>query len=239
MRRAILFDLGNTLAAYWPRAEFPIILRAAILAARSCLDEEGLPTIPAEVMWQRVQEEDHSAPDHRVRPLEERLVRIFGLDVRSSGDLMDRMCRRFMEPIFRRGRCYPDAWSTLEKLRVLGIKTAIISNSPWGSPAKLWREEIKRLGLASRVDAVVFCGDVGWRKPAPQIFRFALDRLGVRPAESLFVGDDPRWDLAGPRAVGIDAILIDREGALSCPDERPIRELGELWQVLDGSGTIS
>jgi len=47
------------------------------------------------------------------------------------------------------------------------IKTAIVSNSPWGSSANAWRHELMRHGLLERVDAAVFCGDVGWRKPNP------------------------------------------------------------------------
>jgi putative hydrolase of the HAD superfamily len=142
------------------------------------------------------------------------------------------MCRRFMVPIFGQGWLYPDTMSTLEALRDKGFKTAIVSNTPWGSPAALWRQEIERLGLRERVDVDVFCDDVGWRKPAPQIFEYVLQELDVEPGDCLFVGDDPRWDLVGPRALGMEAILIDRAGTMQVAGEEPIHSLDELWERL-------
>ena len=84
------------------------------------------------------------------------------------------------------------------------------------------------MGLIEHVDALVFCSDVGWRKPDPRVFQFVLEKLEVTPQECLFVGDDPKWDLVGPRAVGIEAALIDRRGVLEVPEEDPIRSLDEL-----------
>jgi putative hydrolase of the HAD superfamily len=66
------------------------------------------------------------------------------------------------------------------------------------------------LGIGALVDAAIFCTDVGWRKPARQVFQHVLDRLEVKASEALFVGDDRRWDVEGPRRVGIESILIER-----------------------------
>jgi FMN phosphatase YigB (HAD superfamily) len=57
-----------------------------------------------------------------------------------------------------------------------GFRTGIISNSPWGSPANLWRAEVQRLELLDAVDVTAFCGDVGWRKPARAISAHAGPR---------------------------------------------------------------
>jgi FMN phosphatase YigB (HAD superfamily) len=38
---------------------------------------------------------------------------------------------------------------------------------PLGGPAASWKEELARHGRLDQVDAVVFCVDVGWRKPHP------------------------------------------------------------------------
>lgn len=58
------------------------------------------------------------------------------------------------------------------------------------------------------VDETVFCVDVGWRKPAPQIFEHTLARLGVAAYRALFVGDDLRWDVEGARRSGIAPVLL-------------------------------
>ncbi len=233
MKRAVLFDLGGTLAHYFERAEFPGILEQAIAEVRGYLRQQQLLRVSAEAMWQAVQEEDHEAPDYRVRPLEERLIRIFQLgDPLPSSSLILEMCRCFTRPMFATGRCYEDALPALHRLRSEGFQTAIVSNTPWGSPAALWREEVERLGLGDCVDAVVFCRDAGWRKPARPIFDLAIQQVGAAPGQCLFVGDDPRWDLAGPRAAGMEAILIDRRGTVDHAGEDPIRTLHELWDRL-------
>jgi putative hydrolase of the HAD superfamily len=226
---AVLFDLGNTLVAYWERTEWPEVLHSGIEGAMRFLEREGRLHVSADTVWERVEDHQHELPGHRVYPLQERLAGIFGLP-REGEALLSEACRHFLAPMFARGRPYVDVPPTLAALRDAGIKTAIVSNSPWGSPAVLWREEIERLGLRQQVDADVFCGDVGWRKPARPIFGLALHRLGVAPKRCVFVGDDPRWDLAGPRALGMRALLIDRTGRSAYADECPIRCLHELWE---------
>ena len=229
MKNTALFDLGGTLAQYFERSEFPDILEQAITEVQNYLRPKGLLHISPEAMWRRVRDEDHEARDYRVRPLEERLARIFQLDDSlQPRSLIMAMCRCFMKPIFATGRRYEDTLPALQKLRSGGFKTAIVSNTPWGSPAVLWREEIERLGLSEWVDVVVFCRDVGWRKPARQIFEFTLEKLQARPQHCIFVGDDPRWDLGGPKAVGIEAVLIDRRGAMQDAGGGVIKNLYEL-----------
>jgi putative hydrolase of the HAD superfamily len=228
MKDAILFDLGNTLVQYYERQEFPALLEQAIREVQSYLQKQGLLTVPADLMWQRVAEENHESADHRVRPLEGRLARIFQLDPAHGAGVVEAICRRFTAPLFARGRPYEDAVPVLRQLRSEGIRTAIVSNAPWGSPGALWREELERLGLSRWVDVAVFCTDVGWRKPAQPIFQFALTKLGAEPRTCLFVGDDPRWDLAGPQAIGIEALLIDRHGTIA---ETPGTSIHNLHEV--------
>jgi len=235
MKNTVLFDLGGTLVHYFERHEFPGILELAITEVQNYLLQKDLLRVSPEDMWRKVREEDYESSDYRVRPLEERLVRIFQLDdLAQSGDLITAMCRCFMKPIFARGYCYEDTLPILKGLKSRGFNTAIVSNTTWGSPANLWREEIDRLGLSAYTDAVVFCRDVGWRKPAKEIFEFTLKKLQALPQQCIFVGDDPRWDLVGPRAVGIEPILIDRQGVIQHVEKGPkcIRNLNELLDKL-------
>jgi len=232
MKKVVLFDLGNTLIQYYGRAEFPDILKQAIGGVQEYLRDEGIPNPSTESIWQRVEEDNHEVEDHRVRPLEGRLIRIFQLD-NPSDEVVMGACRRFMKPIFAIARRYDDALPVLKELGEMGIRRAIVSNTAWGSPAVLWREELARFGLDKHVDAAFFCRDAGWRKPARQIFDFILDKLQEKPEDCIFVGDDPRWDLVGPRAVGIEAVLINRQGTMEDLREKPIKNLHELINRLD------
>jgi HAD superfamily hydrolase (TIGR01509 family) len=55
-------------------------------------------------------------------------------------------------------------------------------------------------------DATVISGDVGLHKPQPEIYRMACERLGIEPAEAVFV-DDLRENVAGAEAIGMAAVL--------------------------------
>jgi putative hydrolase of the HAD superfamily len=230
MRRAVLFDLGNTLVHYFFKAEFPALLEQGIAGVRDYLGQVDLLRVSPECMWRNVKTENHEAQDHRVRSLEGRLQRIFQLEPARA--VTDAMCRAFLQPLLAGATPYEDSWSTLDALRARGWRVAIVSNLPWGSPAAPWREEVARQGLSQRVDAVVFCADAGWRKPARQIFAFTLAKLRVCPQDCVFVGDDPRWDLAGPRSVGMEAVLLDRHGLASDSGETALLDLGQFLDWL-------
>ena len=212
MTVAVLFDLGNTLAAYYHASEFGPILDGAVRAVRDELDRRRLCDVPHEEALRAALAENREAPDYRFAPMAERLERIFKVPLANDPELTLALCERFLAPIFAVGRVYDDALPALEQLREAGIRTAIVSNAPWGSPPALWRRELRRLQLADAVDAVVLCGDVGWRKPAPDIFRHAMAKLACRAEQCVFVGDDLRWDIEGSAAVGMRPVLIDRDG---------------------------
>jgi putative hydrolase of the HAD superfamily len=220
---AVLFDLGNTLVSYYEMSDFPAILSAGIEATVSCLEGHGISLPEPDAIAERVRSENHEATDYCVRPLEQRLGRIFGLNEIEPAVAAE-MCHAFMQPIFAIARLYNDTLPTLSELRSRGIHTAVVSNSPWGSPASLWLDELARHGILPLVDAAIFCGDIGWRKPDARIFHHTMQQLGVPADRALFVGDDPRWDIVGPRGVGMEAVLIDRVGA----KDGAIRSLEEL-----------
>lgn len=102
------------------------------------------------------------------------------LDARTK----ERLTTAFLEPIFATAAMDPDALATLGALRAAGFRTAIVSNTPWGSPAQSWRAELARHNLLAAVDAAVFCVDVGYRKPHRAPFDRALSLLGVRAEEA-------------------------------------------------------
>ncbi len=234
MKRAILFDFGNTLVSYYHTGEFPPILKAAIREVRGYLEYEGFPKVPDDLLDARVQQENFESSDSRVRPLEERLARIFEILISClSPKQIDNMCRRFLIPIFKIARCYEDSLEALDILRDRGYKIGVVSNTPWGSPAEPWREEVNRHGVAERVDSIVFCRDVGWRKPSEIIFKFSLNQLGVREEKCIFVGDSMKNDINGARACGVEAILIDRRNREDNSDESPVKNMSELLQRLE------
>lgn len=230
-KRVVLLDMGNTLVRYWLRSEQPQVLEEALSEVEKYLRGQGLLTLTQAEIRERFQSESREADDYRVIHLKDRLRRAFRLP--DPGRHSDQMCRHFLKPIFARGRVYDDSVPVLNELRAMGCRTAIVSNLPWGSPGSIWREEFARMGLSQHVDEVILCTDCGYRKPSRRIFEYTLEKLQADPHECIFVGDDPRWDIDGPRAVGIEAVLIDRHGTLLEAGEETISNLWELLRISD------
>jgi HAD superfamily hydrolase (TIGR01509 family) len=89
-----------------------------------------------------------------------------------------------------------------QSLRERGLRIAVCSNLalPYGAPLLA--------ALPDTPDAVILSYEVGLAKPDSAIFHLVCDRLGLEPAEILFVGDTPSADVEGPRAIGMPAMLI-------------------------------
>ncbi|HEX9821813.1 MAG TPA: HAD family hydrolase [Methylomirabilota bacterium] len=127
----------------------------------------------------------------------------------------------------------PDAVRALARLRGR-YRLGCVTNG-W---AAVQRRKIAALGLGTLLDAIVVADDHGRRhwKPSPLPFLHCCRLLGVSPAESVHVGDDPERDVRGARNAGIASVRVRREPA-DCPDDaRPACEvlsLDELERVLD------
>jgi putative hydrolase of the HAD superfamily len=112
----------------------------------------------------------------------------------------------------------------LAALRTAGLRIGLISNS-----ARDVREFAQHHEL--EVDAGISSFHHGHTKPHASIFRAVLDLLEVEPSEAIMVGDTIADDIEGARALGMRAILVDREGTR--PDFEPrIETLNELPPLL-------
>ncbi len=100
---------------------------------------------------------------------------------------------------------YEDALPVLDELRRHRLGIGLVTN---GQRDLAEFVEHHRL----RVDAMVGSRAHGRIKPHPSIFEAALDALGVRAEETAMVGDSYEDDIEGARALGIRAILLDRDG---------------------------
>ena len=100
---------------------------------------------------------------------------------------------------------YEDALPTLDALRDRGLKLGLLSNS-----ARDLDEFVGHHGLT--VDAVLTSRAYGKTKPHEAIFRRMLELLGVAAGDAVMVGDTIEDDVEGATAVGMRAVLVDREG---------------------------
>jgi HAD superfamily hydrolase (TIGR01549 family) len=105
---------------------------------------------------------------------------------------------------------YEDALPALEELRRHELKIGLVTNGQ-----RDLEEFVGHHGI--EVDAMVGSRSHGRTKPHPSIFAAALRILEVRPEEAAMVGDSYEDDIEGARALGMQAILLDRDGLR--PDE--------------------
>lgn len=73
------------------------------------------------------------------------------------------------------------------------------------------RSVLDAYAMTDYFDQILISSEVGADKPDERIFRAAGEQLGCRPEEMLHVGDDPRRDWEGARAMGMQAFELDRE----------------------------
>jgi putative hydrolase of the HAD superfamily len=158
----------------------------------------------------------------------------FGQLLRACGrqpepDLVRAMVDMDRELLLGNARLFPDTVPFLSGLRARGIKVAIVSNCTENT-----RPLLAKLGVDALADAVVLSCEVGAAKPGAQIFRCALDRLGVTAGAAVFVDDQPGF-CAGGVAAGIRAVQIARDGldvADGAAGPAVVRSLAEVSTLL-------
>jgi epoxide hydrolase-like predicted phosphatase len=123
------------------------------------------------------------------RKLAARLVQRDGSPVGADG-LVRRMFSRFLHS--------QDMASLVRRIRMTGVRTALLSNS--------WGDHYLRTGWHDMFDAVVISGEVGMRKPEQRIFELTLQRLSLTPGECVFVDDHDR-NISAAQQLGITGVL--------------------------------
>jgi HAD superfamily hydrolase (TIGR01509 family) len=190
MSKAVLFDWGNTLARFeWDDD----LLAAGHRAGLAALGREGeaaafTERFLAELLPGLTPDDDYAAL----------LAAALGADAAE----VERFQRAEHEEWRPATALVGEAHALLESLRGRGFRLAVVANH-WPEPAWAVRGEIERLGVAERVDAIVLAGDVGVRKPHPEIFEQALRGLGVDPFDAVFVGDRLDEDVQGAGNLGM------------------------------------
>jgi REG-2-like HAD superfamily hydrolase len=127
---------------------------------------------------------------------------------------------------------FPDAYPVLGALQERKLVVGAVSNWVWNLP-----ELLHALDLVRHFDFIAASARIGFEKPHPRIFEWALHKADVAPASVIHVGDHVDADVEGARNVGISPVLIDRVGRYRddmVPDGVPvIASLDELLPIVD------
>jgi HAD superfamily hydrolase (TIGR01509 family) len=121
---------------------------------------------------------------------------------------------------------YDDAVPFLKELRSRGFAIALVSNC-----ADSTRPLLGDLDLLPLADHVILSCEVRSAKPSPEVYRIALDALGVPAADAAMVDDQPAY-LRGAAAVGVRGIQIVRDTGQPDPAFTPVRNLLDVFALL-------
>jgi putative hydrolase of the HAD superfamily len=221
---AIFFDMGYTLVWFHPSAD-EIVAQA--------YRDVGLPVTPEQLAqaFHRVWEEyyrdaasasfpataqyDHDAWYEREREI----LHLLGSDDEA---MLEAYARRVEQLFSAPGtmRLYDDALPVLTALREAGFRLGIISNWSWNLV-----DRCRQVAIESYFEVVVASAYAGCNKPHPGIFRLALERMGASAERSVHVGDSYAADVAGSRAAGMQAVLLDRQGTSTVDDVPVVHDL--------------
>lgn len=230
--RAMFFDAGNTLvqmnyamiAAALTRQRIPVTaddVQRAEWRARVRLDEA--------LLSRRAPGTSTETPATAQRYLE-LLLQELGVTDAAVVEGVVEWRRGYNPPVGIWNVAEPAAAAALALARGAGLRTAVISNSNGSIQSAL-----ERLGLAVHLDFVLDSSVVGVEKPDPRIFRLALERARVVPAQAVYVGDLYSIDVLGARAAGLQAVLLDPGGCWGARDCAAVPDvLAAVRLVLDG-----
>lgn len=228
--KAVLFDLGNTLVKLWiPETVYHRILTS--FKINRSIEEIREALVKAQKDSERLKYEQLFGKIS----YEEYWNKRDGLLLRYLGLPLDRkLLRKIQTRWFDYAECplFPDVKPVLSKLRERGLKMGIISTG--------YEQDIdaitQKTGLQKELFEVIVGADTLKKtKPDPEIFKYALTKLKVKPQETLFVGDEIDADYRGAQSAGIHALLIQRtENKTSqTSDLSTIASLEEVFKYLD------
>ncbi len=206
--RAVFLDAGHTLLYAHPDLGSVYAETTAKLGAQVAPERFAEAFVPVFRDFTKTYAQEGAASDAQDYAMWREITRRIYDRIPELGEVafdawFEALYRRFGEA--GAWRFYDDVEPALRKLRERGLRLGVVSN--WDTRL---RGICAGLGLDRLVDFIVISAEVGVRKPDPRIFHAALEQAGVAASEALHVGDLPEEDVAGARAAGIEAVLIDR-----------------------------
>lgn len=110
-------------------------------------------------------------------------------------------------PIYHKATAFPEVKPCLQRLQQQGITTAILSN---GTLEMLYAGT-KNSEISDYLHAIISVDSIGFYKPMPEVYQFALDRLKVKAEDALFFSSN-QWDIIGATHFGMQTVWVNKYG---------------------------
>jgi len=218
MIKGVVFDLDNTLLDFMKMKEF------AVKAAIKGMIEAGL-----------IVNEDKSY--NEINSIYEEFgwenQKVFDVFLEKSIGHVDNKFLAAGIVAYRRAReanlmAYPNVNKTLMALSKSGIKLGVVSDAP---SREAWMR-IYYLNLYHYFDVVITFDDSGERKPSPIPFQLALDGMGLRPEETIMIGDWPERDVVGAQQIGMKTAFARYGDTFGTVNSGADWDLNDIYQLV-------
>ncbi|WP_191621870.1 HAD family hydrolase [Microbacterium caowuchunii] len=203
--RAVGFDLDGTLFDHRGAASTAVDAFLSSLGAHPSAAARELWFAAEEAEFERWRSGLITFQEQRRRRLLAVLPQL-GVAIDEAPHRLDLLFVDYLSAYRAAWQAFPDVLDVLASLRSKGVRLGILTN---GSAEQQW-DKLQATGIHESVDVICISEEIGAQKPSREAFETLAQRLEVAPAECLFIGDDPRHDLAGARAAGMHAALIER-----------------------------
>ncbi|MBR7838840.1 HAD family hydrolase [Actinospica durhamensis] len=204
---AVVFDLFGTLVRPFRRSEH-------ILVTRECAGILGIEFEECHRLW---------VESFARRSVGEfgSIAENFGWIVRRAGgepveETLAQAAKQYARFTVASLEPFEGVLDTLEQLRARGLRIGLLTNCAPDVP-----EALPKMPLGHCFDACVYSCEAKAAKPAREVYELVVQRLGVDPGRTLYVGDGSDGELAGAAAVGMHPVLVTPSLADTYDAQRP------------------
>ena len=218
MIKGVVFDLDNTLLDFMKMKEFAVkaAIRGMIEAGLKVNEDKSyieINSIYEEFGWEN--------------------QKVFDVFLEKSIGHVDNKFLAAGIVAYRRAReanlmAYPNVNKTLMALTKSGIKLGVVSDAP---SREAWMR-IYYLNLYHYFDVVITFDDSGERKPSPIPFQLALDGMGLRPEETIMIGDWPERDVVGAQQIGMKTAFARYGDTFGTVNSGADWDLNDIYQLV-------
>ncbi|MDR0784939.1 MAG: HAD family hydrolase [Treponema sp.] len=192
MLEAVAFDLDGTL---YPNLNFYVYIIPFILKELKFLSAFGRARNI--VRSRREEYEDFYTAQAQETA---KLLNLGDSSIGTTREKIEREIYRGWEPHFKNVKLFPYMKKMLYFLKERRLRVGLLSDFPY-------KRKIVNLGLEGFWDAALCSEEVGVLKPGSKPFLLLADRLGVRPEQTLYVGNSVRYDVQGAQRAGMKTAL--------------------------------
>ncbi len=217
--KAIIFDLDNTLVDFYRMKE------EAVKYAIEAMVDAGLK-IDKEKAYKKIFEiyEREGIEDQKV--FDKFLTETYGnidYKIHAAGIVAYRKAKNTALILF------PHVHYTLIEILKRGLKLGVVTDAP---RIQAWTR-LAQVGLHNFFDAVITFDDTGETKPSPKPFILALEKLKVKPEESIMVGDWPERDISGGAKIGMKTVFARYGDVFRTKNSGADFEIDDISEILD------